>query len=867
MKAGSKYFSFIVFSALVARGFCDITVTNTNDSGSGSLRAAMTSVTAGETISFSASGQITLSSELPEITANNVIIDGGSVITIDGGSTSASTGFRPFFISGTGAQIKNLTIQNSNARGGAGGTSNAAGGGGGGGLGGAGGSSEGNLGGGGGGGKFSTGAGANSSSGTGGTGGTGGGGAGGNTGANGTAGSAYGGGGGGGSPQFDANGGPGGSGGFGAGGGGGGGYSGFGSGGAAGAAGTLGGAGGAGSSSAERNAGGGGGGGAAGANIYVQTSGSVTLTNSILGLGTLQAGSGASGFLTGSAGSDGSTDGSGIYVSSGTVTFSSSGGEIDEIAGSISGPIDLSVTGTGSTVITAINTYTGTTTVSSGELIVNGSIETSSLTTVLAGATLGGTGTVGPVALLGRLAPGNSIGTITIVGDYTQNSGSFLDIELSPTDIDRIIVTGQTVIDGNATLNLIPEAGDYTDAPTYTIIDSSSGIIGFFSTIDTVNSNLEGIPAFVEYTSSTALLHLSGSSPLIYLTSNLATRLNRMQTGLITEIQNQRLVQMEVCRQGLICAPTDENMQEHESEDENIDPAVNEPSCSQTDALYRPYVVFEYSKSDIDSRPQMFPGKDFLRGGIAGCDFCFTDIFTWGLAVGYTHANASLTTKGGGNLKANNFSGSAYFQLHPSKRNQKSLIANFYFDSSFNFAKAYYDSKASASFDTDSNFHGYELSAQGRLLYQNQIKNLFFRPYMGFTYFLQEVSHYTENGETITKLKVGQDKYDFAELEFGLSLWSSFHTGTWKLIPQFSFAYCKGYLRDPHDVTVVFARDVNAQLNQLTIANISTKQWKVSGGLSALTSECSEIFFTFESLLDEAYSNYQAYRVGFQKEF
>ena len=69
--------------------------------------------------------------------------------------------------------------------------------------------------------------------------------------------------------------------------------------------------------------------------------------------------------------------------------------------------------GTGSLILSGANTYTGATNVNGGTLSVNGSIASSSLITVNAGATLGGNGTVGNTTINGgTLAPGNSIGTL-----------------------------------------------------------------------------------------------------------------------------------------------------------------------------------------------------------------------------------------------------------------------------------------------------------------------------------------------------------------------------------------------------------------------------------------------------------------------
>ncbi|MGZ2453211.1 outer membrane autotransporter protein [Rhizobium ruizarguesonis] len=117
----------------------------------------------------------------------------------------------------------------------------------------------------------------------------------------------------------------------------------------------------------------------------------------------------------------------------------------DTFAGVIGGTGGLTVTG-GNQMLSGVNTYTGTTTVSGGRLAVNGSI-TSALTTSGTGI-LGGIGTIfGDVTNGGTIAPGNSIGTLTIAGNYT-GSGGTLEIETvlggdaSPSD--RLVVTGNT---------------------------------------------------------------------------------------------------------------------------------------------------------------------------------------------------------------------------------------------------------------------------------------------------------------------------------------------------------------------------------------------------------------------------------------
>lgn len=114
------------------------------------------------------------------------------------------------------------------------------------------------------------------------------------------------------------------------------------------------------------------------------------------------------------------------------------------VAGVISGDGGLAKRGEGALRLANDNTYTGPTTVEKGALIVNGSIETSSLTTVMAGATLGGDGVVGDVAVNagGILSPGDfGIGSLLIAGDLLMDGGIF-DIQIGAAGHDMLHVAG-----------------------------------------------------------------------------------------------------------------------------------------------------------------------------------------------------------------------------------------------------------------------------------------------------------------------------------------------------------------------------------------------------------------------------------------
>ena len=99
---------------------------------------------------------------------------------------------------------------------------------------------------------------------------------------------------------------------------------------------------------------------------------------------------------------------------------------------------------------------TGPVNVQAGTLVVNNNLS-GATTTVSSGATLKGSGTLGPVTVNsgGILAPGNSPGTMT-VSDLTLVDGANYNWEFtSPTDYDQVNVTGDITL-GDVTLNLLP---------------------------------------------------------------------------------------------------------------------------------------------------------------------------------------------------------------------------------------------------------------------------------------------------------------------------------------------------------------------------------------------------------------------------
>ncbi len=153
-----------------------------------------------------------------------------------------------------------------------------------------------------------------------------------------------------------------------------------------------------------------------------------------------------------------------------------------EVSGRIFGDGgSLTKVGTGTTILSGQNSYTGATTINAGALIVNGSIELSSLTTVNAGAMLGGNGTVGALNVNGgTLSPGNSIGTITVKGSLVLSTAAAYLVEVSPTAADRTNVTGAARLAGTMTLQVA--SGTYQVGKQYVLLHADGGRTGTFTT-------------------------------------------------------------------------------------------------------------------------------------------------------------------------------------------------------------------------------------------------------------------------------------------------------------------------------------------------------------------------------------------------
>ncbi|MBP8260277.1 MAG: autotransporter-associated beta strand repeat-containing protein [Verrucomicrobia bacterium] len=195
-----------------------------------------------------------------------------------------------------------------------------------------------------------------------------------------------------------------------------------------------------------------------------------------------------------------------------------------------SGTLSLTKTGPGTQFLSGSSTYTGVTTVGEGTLALSGSgsIASSSVIDVVGGATLDvdslsadwslggaqtlkGNGSVaGNASINGTLAPGNSIGTLTVNGDVTLAGTSDFEINQdTPTPTaDLLSVAGALTYSGILNVTTLGTSA-YTSGQTFNLFDFTSQS-GSFSSV-----TLPDLSAQPGYVWNTDNLSVDGSITVI----------------------------------------------------------------------------------------------------------------------------------------------------------------------------------------------------------------------------------------------------------------------------------------------------------------------------------------------------------------
>ncbi|MFM5907920.1 MAG: autotransporter-associated beta strand repeat-containing protein, partial [Novosphingobium sp.] len=228
--------------------------------------------------------------------------------------------------------------------------------------------------------------------------------------------------------------------------------------------------------------------------------GSVAFNNSVSGAGRIVKTSAGAATLGGTNTHSGGLDiqGGSVAVNSsaplgtGGVTIASGASLIYTNSAAASFANGLSGAGTfeklGAGQLSFANTFTiGALTLSAGRTRINTVATTSAA--VASGATLDGTGRIiGNVTNNGTVAPGNSIGTLTVQGNYVHNANGVLEIEFDAGgNIDLLDVTGNATLNGG-TIRFVSVGGAEGQGGTF--LRTGGTLTGTFAAVETVGALL-----------------------------------------------------------------------------------------------------------------------------------------------------------------------------------------------------------------------------------------------------------------------------------------------------------------------------------------------------------------------------------------
>ncbi len=287
----------------------------------------------------------------------------------------------------------------------------------------------------------------------------------------------------------------------------------------------------------------GGGGLGAGGAVFVMKNGTVTFSGSgSMSGGVVTGGLGGSGSSVNPA-TRGSGLGSGIFAQGdgGILTFTPGAGETQRLSDAIadqsgsggiggdSGRVGLTLNGPGSLVLAGVNSYNGPTSVVDGRLVVDGSLETQSVTVNAAGI-LSGQGTIfEPVALAGALVASN--GTLT-VGELTWSGGARLVETLggpaAAPAINGSLIKGSA---GTYLINLI-DAG-VQPGQTYTLL-TYGGVTGF----DVSDFTVSGISGTLSLGANALALTVAAAPPIPSPVYGVAMRVSKRGKRAIFRVTN-----------------------------------------------------------------------------------------------------------------------------------------------------------------------------------------------------------------------------------------------------------------------------------------------------------------------------------------
>ena len=534
--------------------------------------------------------------------------------------------------------------------------------------------------------------------------------------------------------------------------------------------------------------------------------------------------------------------------------------------GTITGSGDFVQSGLGEYTIGGDCNISGILGVQAGTLTVNGNAPNAAMVLVLEDGTLKGTGTLSQVTNQGTVAPGNSIGTLTITGDYIQATGSTLEIEFNnASQRDLLDISGDAEIQAGSTLTLLPEAGIYTGGLEYTFLNAGS-LTGTFDTVNVGNSNLGSLTTSLTYNADSIILTLLGSNPIsagalhsymLSETRNLTQSISDIQLSNVAQRMNQFLLHSRPCSYKKNCnvyksknVVVDENGKKVKTTITTTGSKLNDSykedsKIDQFEPTITPFIQFGYLSGDIRPTDNNSANRFKVYAPFIGLEFNPTNKVLLGFGFNYDNSLTQDLLKRG-SISADTYGFSGYLECVAWK------YLAFGLGSTTGWTE-YNISHVSITNDiAKATPNGWFVNTELSLNSMICIHRFLLMPIAKAKYNHMQVNPYTEKN-TLERLNVNYDGVNSISGEFGVSFAPEFFPGCSVLIPQFTFSQNIPFNSSKRQVFVQNFAETASTYS--TIDNTNLYYTRVAAGLSCYLKGIFNIYANGSYLINSGMKN------------
>jgi T5SS/PEP-CTERM-associated repeat protein len=371
----------------------------------------------------------------------------------------------------------------------------------------------------------------------------------------------------------------------------------------------------------------------------------------------------------------------------------------------------------------------------------------------------------------GTIAPGNSIGTLTVDGDVIFASGSTFEVEIDNAgNSDLLDVSGDVTINSGSTIAINSNGETITDGKSYTLIEAA-GITGTFDTLDTALVIWDAAVTSYDmaYDATTATLVIGTPSVTPFNDSSLLRTYNqRAVGGAIEQISTAggTLGGITAAIQGIVAEADLRYAYDQLSGQTrpSIAPIANagvslfnetilkkmdnlpvgELGVTERDHAGHDYYFWVEGLGDFGQRDSKdgVNGSDYkVAGVVTGLDYLIAKDFRAGASLGLSSTDVDYD-----DTRDNSRIDSFYSALYGSYTG-----FDGYIDAILSYA--YLDSETVRYVDfinekNEGNFNGYEISASVEAAKNYSFKDILLQPLGDFTFGYQRQGGYTETGGT-----------------------------------------------------------------------------------------------------------------------